>query len=183
MRRFGLFLLISLVSSQAFAAAKINRYSSLSADYCRSLNRYAGTGLDAAYYNPAGLTFGRDGLGIQVLNQFTYLEGSFTVIDPAAREQLNQDGEPLWNNDVVDADIAPVSPMIMVSYHTGDWAFSLATGIVGGGVARLEGSHPILLENSNFILNSINTRAYEEEYSDVPDLFEGIGVENAFFQA
>ena len=144
MRLLGLFLLISLVSTEAFAAAKVNRYSSLSADYCRSLNRYHATSLDAAYYNPAGLVFGREGTGVQLLNQFTYVEGRFTVTDPVAREQLGQDGELLWKTDVVDADIAPVSPMIMASYHRGDWAFSLATGIVGGGVARLEGNHPIL---------------------------------------
>ena len=60
---------------------------------------------------------------------------------------------------------------------------TMATGIVGGGVARLEGNHPILLENASFILENINARAYNEGVSAESDLFEGIDVEDAFFQA
>ena len=54
-------------SFDAYAAGKINRYSGLSAEYSRSLNRYAATELDAAYYNPAGLVFGEKGFGFKVL--------------------------------------------------------------------------------------------------------------------
>ena len=55
MRQLGIIVFISLLASQVHAVGKINRYTSLSADYCRNVNRYAATGLDAAYYNPAGI--------------------------------------------------------------------------------------------------------------------------------
>lgn len=51
----GIAAMLLVTSTQAFAVANINAYQS--ADYLKSLARYASTDPDAAYFNPAGIPF------------------------------------------------------------------------------------------------------------------------------
>ena len=136
-------------SFDAYAAGKINRYSGLSAEYSRSLNRYAATELDAAYYNPAGLVFGEKGFGFKVLNQSTLLRSRFTITDPAAVSMVGHDDELKYKPEEIAHDVVIPSPMMMAAYNTGDMAFYITTGILAGGVIALEGNHPILLKIPN----------------------------------
>jgi long-chain fatty acid transport protein len=169
-----LVIIIALLSCSldTYAAGKINRYSGLSAEYARSLNRYAATELDAAYYNPAGLVFGREGFGLKVLNQSTFLKSRFTITDAEALEQTGHDGELQYTPEVVSYNVVIPSPMLMASYNTGDLAFHLTTGILAGGVIELEGNHPVLLESANYVLGSINNRVQEE--SGAQDFYSGV---------
>ncbi|MBT6433852.1 MAG: hypothetical protein HOK97_08295 [Deltaproteobacteria bacterium] len=159
-------------SFDAYAAGKINRYSGLSAEYSRSLHRYAATELDAAYYNPAGLVFGREGFGLKLLNQSTVLKSRFTITDPEALALVGHDGDLKYNPEEIAYDVVIPSPMMMASYNTGDFAFHMTTGILAGGVIALEGNHPILLENTKYVLDNIN--AIVEEQTGAPNFYKDV---------
>lgn len=181
MRPLVIFIAILSCSLDSYAAGKINRYSGLSAEYARSLNRYAATELDAAYYNPAGLVFGREGFGLKVLNQSTYLTSRFTITDPAALEQIGHDDELKYMPEINSQDVVIPSPMMMASYNTGDLAFYITAGVLAGGVIELRGNHPILLENTNYVLTSINTIA--EEQSGIANFYEDVDFDNSTLSA
>ena len=128
-----------MLSSQAFGL-KLNRYTGISAEFAASQNTNASTGLDAAYYNPAGVVFGHQGFAIRVTDQATIGSVSF------------QRGENFGD----DFGVSAVSPMLMATYHKGDWGFFLSSGLVGGGVTRFEGEHPVFDENRRYVIDSIN---------------------------
>ena len=182
MRQFGIIIFISLLASQVHAVGKINRYTSVSADYARNVNRYAATGLDAAYYNPAGLVFGRKGFGLKLLNQSTLIYGRFTITDEEALNLKGHDGEPRYDPEVENRDTLLPSPMLTASYNTGKWAVFVATGPVGGGGVMLEGDHPILLENSSYVLDNINIKV-REVIGGEEDLYTDLDFDESYFQA
>ena len=128
-----------LLSSQAFGL-KLNRYTGLSAEFSASQNTNASTSLDAAYYNPAGVVFGREGFAIRFTDQATIGSVSF--------ERGENKGD--------DFGISAVSPMIMATYHHNRWGIFLSSGLVGGGVTRFEGEHPVFDENRRYVIDSIN---------------------------
>ena len=93
-----------------------------SAMYTRMAARYATIGLDAVYYNPAGLTKLADGLHFSINNQIIGQGRTIT----SDYEHLN-DGE--YKGEVS----APIFPGIYAVYKTGQWAFSAGFNPIGGG--------------------------------------------------
>ena len=134
------FALSMLFLSDPALALKLNRYTGVSAEFAASQNTNASTTLDAAYYNPAGVMFGRDGFAIRVTDQATFGTVSF------------QRGDNIAN----DFGVSAISPMIMATYKGDDWGFFLSSGLVGGGVTRFSGEHPVFDENRRYVIDSIN---------------------------
>ena len=139
MHKHLLTLSILLMCSQAHGL-KLNRYTGLSAEFSASQNTNASTGLDAAYYNPAGVVFGREGFAIRFTDQATIGSVSF--------ERGENKGD--------DFGISAVSPMFMATYRHNRWGIFLSSGLVGGGVTRFEGEHPVFDENRRYVIDSIN---------------------------
>jgi long-subunit fatty acid transport protein len=95
-----------------------------SALYTRLQSRNASTGIDAVYYNPAGLTRLGDGFFVsinnqtigqtkKILNNYTYLSGT-------PKEYTGKVSAPLF-------------PGIYLAYNTGKLSFSAGVNPVGGG--------------------------------------------------
>ena len=95
-----------------------------SARFTRFLSRNASFGIDAVYYNPAGLSRLGDGLYLSlnnqtigqsksILNNYTYLGGS-------PKEYLGDVNAPLF-------------PGAYLAFNTGRWSFSAGFNPIGGG--------------------------------------------------
>jgi len=124
MKRMYLLVIGVLVSSQLLMAGGLVTNTNQSAAWVRMLSRNATLGVDAVFFNPAGLAQFNNGLHLSVSNQtifqtrnissdYTYLSG-----DPATYE----------------ADLmAPVFPSIYAAFKMGKWAFSGGFNIIGGG--------------------------------------------------
>lgn len=94
-----------------------------SAAWVRMPARDASVGIDAAYFNPAGLTKLEDGFHISVNNQ--------TLIQ---RREISNAYPYLTGNKTYKGDVfVPFFPTAYMVYKTGKFAFSGAFCIVGGG--------------------------------------------------
>jgi len=124
MKRMYLLVIGMLVSSQLLMAGGLVTNTNQSATWVRMVSRNATLGVDAVYYNPAGLAQLKNGLHLSISNQtifqtrtissdYTYLAG-----DPTTYE----------------ADLmAPVFPSIYAAFKMGNWTFSGGFNIIGGG--------------------------------------------------
>lgn len=112
---------LSLFSGFAFAGG-IMTNTNQSAGYIRMLARDASIGLDAAYYNPAGLTFLVDGFHLSLNNQTIYQTRKIENLFP----DLNQ-------KEYRGVVSAPLFPSIYAVYKKKKFAISGGFMIVGGG--------------------------------------------------
>jgi len=124
MKRMYLLVIGMLVSGHLLMAGGLVTNTNQSAAWVRMLSRNATLGVDAVYFNPAGLAQLNNGLHLSISNQtifqtrtissdYTYLAGS-----PASYE----------------ADLmAPIFPSIYAAYKTDKWTFSGGFNIIGGG--------------------------------------------------
>jgi len=133
-------VLLATLGVEPATAGKINRYTAMSAEYGRSLHRYAATELDAAFYNPAGLAFGKKGFGIKLVNQSTYLDSTFTDAEKSA----------------TDGGFAWYAPGLMVAAHYGDFVLHASLGAVAGGLTKFTAPHPVFDANKGFVLDQVN---------------------------
>ncbi|MEE2960285.1 MAG: outer membrane protein transport protein [Myxococcota bacterium] len=137
-------LIITFTASSALAGS-INRYSSFSAEYTRTLNRAATTDIDASFYNPAGLVFGKEGGYFGLANQFSYILGEFKQEEFSAS-----------NNQMSYA-----CPTMMGTYRSGNWAYYLSGGVLYGGVTEFGDNHPVFRENKSYVLSEIGKKGLE----------------------
>jgi len=92
------------------------------AAYMRTLNRNASTDIDAAYYNPAGLTRLEDGLHLSLSNQSIFMTRTVT------------NDYPYFNEGKFEGTVnAPLFPNLYLAYKTGKLAFSAGFEPIGGG--------------------------------------------------
>lgn len=112
---------VTLSFSSVFAVG-INTLNNQSAQYGRTLSRNASTDVDAAYYNPAGMTLLQDGWHFNFSSQTIF-------------QTWNMDTDhPNLNENSFQADIkVPVMPSGFAVYKKGKSAFSLSFGVYGGG--------------------------------------------------
>lgn len=94
-----------------------------SADFIRTMNRNASTGLDAVYFNPAGLTSLGDGKYFYFGNQTILQDREVKATSPFFGEEKTYLG----------TTFAPVFPNIYYVDKRGDFAFSLGFMPIGGG--------------------------------------------------
>ncbi|MDA3817479.1 MAG: hypothetical protein PF486_08895, partial [Prolixibacteraceae bacterium] len=77
MKKITLSLLLTLVISFSFAGGLLTN-ANQSTQYVRTLSRNASTSIDAAYYNPAGLSKLDNGLYLSVHNQSIFQTKTIT---------------------------------------------------------------------------------------------------------
>ncbi len=93
-----------------------------SAEFVRTLNRNASTGVDAAYFNPAAATLLGNGLHIGLSNQSIF------------QTREIKDSYPHLNEDTFSGDVeALVFPNVHLVYNLGTLAISAALTPIGGG--------------------------------------------------
>lgn len=124
MKRVNLLLVFMLVSSQILMAGGLKTNTNQSAAWVRTMSRNATLGIDAVYFNPAGLAKLNNGLHLSLSNQTI----SQTRTVTSDYEWLN--GYPVD----YDAELsAPIFPSVYAAYKMNKWAFSLGFNIPGGG--------------------------------------------------
>ncbi len=94
-----------------------------SADFIRTMNRNASTGLDAVYFNPAGLTSLDDG-------KYFYFSNQTIMQDREVKSSFSLFGE---EKKYLGSTFAPVFPNVYYVDKRGDFAFSLGLMPIGGG--------------------------------------------------
>lgn len=124
-------LCLLMAMDMSFAGGLVTN-TNQSAAWARMLVRDASTSIDAAYFNPAGLTKLSDGLHISVSNQSIFQNRTISNSLFPGRE---------WEGKVS----APLFPNFYAAYKTGKFAFSLGfTPIGGGGSANYEKGIPMI---------------------------------------
>ena len=137
MKKLTLSLLSFLLTFSMFAGGIVTN-TNQSAAWTRMLVRDASTGVDAVFYNPAGLTKLADGLHISLNNQTI---GQLKTVSTA--NNLFKDYTADTPVDYEGKIFAPVFPGLYLAYKTGNWAFSFGfNGIGGGGSATFESGLP-----------------------------------------
>ncbi len=121
MKKLSVVVAVVLISVVAFSAGLVDN-GNQSAAYIRTMNRNASTGIDAVYFNPAGLTKMEDGLYLSFSNQSIWQE-----------YEIKNDFAAL-NEDTYIGDVeAMFFPDFYAVYKTGKLAASLAVMPIGGG--------------------------------------------------
>ncbi len=124
MKRLNLLLVILLVSSPILMAGALKTNTNQSAAWVRTMSRNATLGIDAVYFNPAGLSHLGNGLSLSLTNQ------SIFQTRTVSSDYLFLTGAPVN----YDADLsAPIYPSIYAAYKLNKWTFSAGFNIVGGG--------------------------------------------------
>ncbi len=124
MKRKLLLALSAALLSSGLMAGGIMTNSNQSAAYARMLARNASLGIDAVYYNPAGLTKLGNGFHFSLNNQ------SIFQTKDATNDYTNLNGSPTTYTGIVKA---PVFPGVYAVYKMNKFAFSFGFNPVGGG--------------------------------------------------
>jgi len=126
-----------------------------SASFIRMPARDASLGIDAAYFNPAGLAFLQDGFHLSLNNQFVIQKRTINSTFP----NLNQD-------EFIGTVTAPLFPSSYAVYKMNKLAVSLSVNpIGGGGSAFFEDGLPsfeqmVAVLPGTLTANSVPTTAY-----------------------
>ena len=123
MRKLLTFIAAILITGSLLAGGLVTN-TNQSAMFTRLQNRNASTGIDAVYFNPAGLTKLGDGFYASVNNQTI---GQTRTI---GNNYPYLTGTP---KDYVGDVSAPIYPGVYVAYKTGKLAFSAGFNPIGGG--------------------------------------------------
>lgn len=122
MRKIFVMLMAAVLLSSAAYAGGIMTNTNQSASYVRMLARDASLGIDAVYFNPAGLTSLNNGFYLSLSNQSIFQN----------REITNEN--PLLNRKVYEGKVtAPLFPSVYAVYKMDRLAFSFGFNPVGGG--------------------------------------------------
>ncbi|MDO9257280.1 MAG: hypothetical protein Q7U54_17300 [Bacteroidales bacterium] len=124
MKRKLLLALSAALLSTGLMAGGIMTNSNQSAAYARMLARNASLGIDAVYYNPAGLTKLGNGFHFSLNNQ------SIFQTKDATNNYSYLNGSPTTYTGIVKA---PVFPGVYAVYKMNKFAFSFGFNPVGGG--------------------------------------------------
>ena len=124
MKRMNLLVIGMLVSSQILMAGGLVTNTNQSAAWVRTLSRNATLGVDAVYFNPAGLAQLSNGLHLSLSNQ-TILQ-TRTI----SNDYMYLSGTP----KTYEAELtAPIFPSIYAAYVMDKWSFSAGFNVIGGG--------------------------------------------------
>jgi long-chain fatty acid transport protein len=118
-------LALFVIASLVFAGGIVTN-TNQSADFVRSLSRNASTDVDAAYFNPAGLTQLDDGMYLSISAQNIFQNRD---IHNATTEGAFTDFDGMYHGEVY----APIFPNFYFVHKSGKTAFSLGFAPVGGG--------------------------------------------------
>jgi len=123
MRKLLTFVAATLITGSLFAGGLVTN-TNQSALYTRLQSRNASTGIDAVYYNPAGLTKLGDGffvsLNNQTISQTKTILNNYTYLSGTPKEYVGKVSAPLF-------------PGVYLAYNTGKLSFSAGVNPIGGG--------------------------------------------------
>ncbi len=124
MKRLNLLLLSLLISSPVLFAGGLVTNTNQSAAYARTLTRHATLGVDAVYFNPAGLSHLNNGFHLSLSNQTIFqtrtISSDYPYLSPTPKSY--------------EAELfAPIFPSIYAAYKMDKWTFSGGFNIIGGG--------------------------------------------------
>jgi long-subunit fatty acid transport protein len=123
MRKILTFIAAILIAGNLLAGGLVTN-TNQSALFTRLQNRNASTGIDAVYYNPAGLTKLGNGffasINNQTIGQTKTVGSDFPWLNGKPREYVGKVS-------------APVYPGVYAAYNTGNFSFSLGFNPIGGG--------------------------------------------------
>jgi len=124
MKRFLLFSVSLLVLCSSVYAGGLVTNTNQSAAWARTLTREASLGIDAVYFNPAGLVHLTNGIHFSLTNQTIFQTRQITSSYPLIT------GSPR----TYEAELtAPLFPSFYAAYKRDKWAFSAGFNIIGGG--------------------------------------------------
>lgn len=125
MKRQLLSIAILVFSAPLIFAGGLKTNTNQSAAWARTLTREASTGIDAVYFNPAGLSLlKKNGLHLSVSNQSIFqtrtIISDYPYLSPSPK--------------TYEAELtAPIYPSIYAAFKTDKWTFSGGFNIIGGG--------------------------------------------------
>ncbi|MFH0759289.1 MAG: hypothetical protein V2B15_18515 [Bacteroidota bacterium] len=124
MKKLNLIIIAMVVTATSVFAGGLVTNTNQSAAWARTLTREASLGVDAVYFNPAGLAQLKNGLHLSISNQSIFQTRTITS-DYAFLE-----GSP----KAYQADLtAPLFPSIYAAFKTNKWTFSAGFNVIGGG--------------------------------------------------
>lgn len=124
MKRMNLLMIGMLISSQLVLAGGLVTNTNQSAAWARMMSRNATLGIDAVYYNPAGLAQLKNGLHLSLSNQ------TIMQTRTVSNDYMFLSGTP----KSYEAELmAPIFPSIYAAYKMDKWTFSGGFNIIGGG--------------------------------------------------
>ena len=124
MKRLLLVLTAALLIPYLANAGGIVTNTNQSAYWVRTMVRDASTGIDAVYFNPAGLTKLEDGFHFSLNSQTIFQSKDVTATYP-----LLTGGSKLYKGEVT----APVFPSLYAAWTKGKFAVSFGFNPIGGG--------------------------------------------------
>jgi len=119
-------LFITLILAGTAMAGGINTNTNQSAKFTRMMWRDATFGIDAVYYNPAGISLmPNDGFYLSLNNQSIWQNKMVTsnYMFLSAHPDAQYEGKI----------VAPMFPGIYAAYKTGKWGFAIGFNPIGGG--------------------------------------------------
>lgn len=120
-----IFLWLSLLCcASTVQAGGLVTNTNQSAAWARTLTREASLGIDAVYYNPAGIAQLKNGLHLSLSNQSVF------------QNRIITSGYPLITGAPKDYNaelVAPLFPSFYAAFKKDKWAFSAGFNIIGGG--------------------------------------------------
>lgn len=119
-----LFFVVSLFITGSLLAGGLVTNNNQSAMFTRLQNRNASTGIDAVYFNPAGVSRLGEGFFVSVNNQ------TITQTQKVKSNYQFLNGQP---REYIGDVKAPVFPGVYVVYNTGKLSFSAGFNPIGGG--------------------------------------------------
>ena len=122
MRKLFVLLIVAVFAVNMANAGGIVTNTNQSASFIRMPARDASLGIDAAYYNPAGLVFLQNGFHLSLSNQYISQE-----------RNIKSTFTGLNRNEFVGTVTAPVFPSFYAVYKKDKLAFSLGVNPIGGG--------------------------------------------------
>jgi long-chain fatty acid transport protein len=125
----SLFTALAVLLAGSLFAGGIVTNTNQSAMYTRMGNRAATVGIDAVYYNPAGLTKLGNGFHFSINNQTI---GQTRTVTTDYSSLLNY-RDPDNNGEYTGEVSAPLFPGVYGVFKIGKWAFSAGFNPVGGG--------------------------------------------------
>jgi len=122
MKRLTLSIVGLLIATSIAWAGGMVQSTNQSAAWVRMLVRDASTGIDAVFYNPAGLTQLSDGLHFQLNSQTA-----------SQKRIINSNFPDMNKNEFIGKTFVPVLPSVFAVYKTGNIAVSGSFFVIGGG--------------------------------------------------
>ncbi|MFA6126701.1 MAG: aromatic hydrocarbon degradation protein [Bacteroidales bacterium] len=123
MKRIVTLIAVTLIAGGLFAGGLVTN-TNQSARFTRFLSRNASTGLDAVYYNPAGLTTLGNGfylsLNNQTVGQTKSILSNYPYLSGTPKEYIGKVSAPLF-------------PGVYVAFNTGKLSLSAGFNPIGGG--------------------------------------------------